>query len=807
MKLKTFFRKAKKANRDYFYRTHYRAYYEKYKIKEDVILLESQRGGNLNGNIFYLLRELKNNDKFKGFHIYLVYKTGKKEGFKQLLTAYNINHIDLVRLCSKKYYKLCAEAKYLINDTSFLPFFIKKEGQVILNTWHGTPLKCLGKKDNSGYHNLGNVQRNFIFSDYLLYPNYYMRDHMIEDYMLSNLTNASYLMAGYPRNESFFNKKRQCEIKSQLDEDEVLDIHNKKIYAYMPTWRGTVSAVNQSKQTTYIMFYLYEIDRHLTDDEIFYVNLHPFIQDVIDYNGFRHIKPFPKNIETYEFLSIADVLVTDYSSVFYDFANSERKIVLFAYDKEEYFENRGVYEKLENLPFPIVEDVKSLVKELREPKMYDDSGFIKEYCSFDRSDISKVILEHVILKKKDILLENKIPRNNKDNVLMYVGNMAKNGITTSLMSLLNSIDLNARNYYVTFTVAKVRKNKEAILSLPDGVNYLPMMGVLNANLFEKFAMMAYRADLFPNKLMQRMLDRLYKEDIRRYYYTSDFKNVIQFNGYEYKRILEFARFDANRIIYVHNNMEEEIRVRRNQHPKTLKYAYNEYDKIAIVTKDMAEPTLSFCHDDGKLCIVNNTIDYLSIRKKGDLPITFDQDTICKYSQEELITKLDDNKKTFITVGRFSPEKGHLRLLDAFHKVWEEDKDIRLIIIGGHGVDYIKTVDYAESLPCSDNVIIIKSMSNPQPVLRKCNYFILSSYHEGLGLVLMEADIQGLPVVSTDILGPRGFLQENGGLLVENNTEGLISGIRKCLRNEVQVMGVDYQKYNENAVMQFENLLI
>lgn len=807
MKLKTFFRKAKKVNRDYFYRTHYRAYYEKYKIKEDEILLESQRGGNLNGNIFYLLKELKNNDNFKGFHIYLVYKKGKKEDFENLLTAYNIDNIDLVRLCSKKYYKLCAEAKYLINDTSFLPFFIKKEGQVILNTWHGTPLKCLGKKDNSGYHNLGNVQRNFIFSDYLLYPNYYMRDHMIEDYMISNLTDASYLMAGYPRNESFFDKKRQCEIKNQLDEDEALDIHNKKIYTYMPTWRGTVSAVNQMKQTTYIMYYLYEIDKYLTDDELFYVNLHPFIQDVIDYDKFRFIKPFPKNIETYEFLSIADVLVTDYSSVFYDFANSERKIVLFAYDKEEYFNTRGVYEKLENLPFPIVEDVKNLVREIREPKKYDDSDFIKKYCSFDRNDISKIILEHIILERKDILIENKIPRNRKDNVLMYVGNMAKNGITTSLMSLLNSIDLNARNYYVTFTVAKVRKNKEAILNLPDGVNYLPMMGVLNASIFEKFAMMAYRADFFPNKLMQKMLDRLYKEDIRRYYFTSDFKNVIQFNGYEYKRILEFARFDANRIIYVHNNMEEEIRVRRNQHPKTLKYAYNEYDKVAIVTKDMAEPTLAFCHDNGKLHVVNNTIDYLSIRKKGDLPISFDEDTVCKYSQEELIELLNDNKKTFITVGRFSPEKGHLRLLDAFHKVWEDDKDIRLIIIGGHGVDYIKTVDYAESLPCSDNVIIIKSMSNPQPVLRKCNYFILSSYHEGLGLVLMEADIQGLPVVSTDILGPRGFLKENGGLLVENTTEGLITGIRKCLHNEVCVMGVNYQKYNENAVIQFENLLV
>lgn len=810
MKVKTFLKKACRVRMDYFHKTHYHSYYKNSSINGKEILLESQRGNNLNGNIYYLLRELSNNIEYKDYSFLVVYKKGKKREFISLLKKSQISNIKLIRLCSRKYYKACARAKYLINDTSFLPFFIKKEGQVILNTWHGTPLKCLGKKDNSGYHSLGNIQRNFIFSDYILFPNDYMRKHIVEDYMLENITKAKCLMGGYPRNEVFSTgnaEHTKSKIKSFLLENYNVDIEGKKIYAYMPTWRGTVSKVNQEKQICYIMYYLYEIDKFLDNDEIMLVNLHPFVSDDVNYNAFRHIKPFVKDFETYEFLSIADVLVTDYSSVFYDFANCGKKIVLFAYDKEEYFEHRGVYEKLDNLPFPITENVLDLIYELRSPKLYDDREFKKKYCTYDIPQISKQILDHVILNKKGVLTEKEIKNNGKDNVLIYAGDMAKNGITSSLMSLLNSIDLTKRNYYVTFTVAKVRKNREAILNLPHGVNYIPMMGVLNANIMQKLAMLAYRSNLFPNRIMQKMLNDLYKDDIRRYYYDIDFKNVIQFNGYEYKRILEFARFDANRIIYVHNNMVQEISLKNNQHRKTLEYAYNNYDKVAIVTPDMKEPTMMFCHNEDKLFVVNNTIDYKSIYEKGKMPITFDSTTTCEYSEEELISKLENGGKTFITIGRFSPEKGHIRLLDAFNKVWDSDHSIKLVIIGGLGVDYRKTVDYAEALPCADNIIIIKSMSNPQAVLKKCDYFVLSSYHEGLGLVLMEADIQGLPVMSTDILGPRGFLKEHGGLLVENSTDGIIEGLKKCLNGEVKHMSVDYQKYNEIAVEQFENLLV
>ena len=98
------------------------------------------------------------------------------------------------------------------------------------------------------------------------------------------------------------------------------------------------------------------------------------------------------------------------------------------------------------------------------------------------------------------------------------------------------------------------------------------------------------------------------------------------------------------------------------------------------------------------------------------------------------------------------------------------------------------------------------MKNPLPIVKRCDGFILASHYEGFGLVLAEADILGLPVVSTDIVGPRTFMNKNNGTLVENTADGVEKGFRLLLDGKVPMLTTDYKKYNENAVNEFMALL-
>ena len=193
--------------------------------------------------------------------------------------------------------RLLASAKYLINDATFPNYWIKKKGQVYINTWHGTPLKAMGRKVHNDVF-FGNVQKNLVNADYLLYPNIFTKDVMIRDYMLENISSNSYILCGYPRNTVFFDRDAEKKIREELE------ITDKKIYAYMPTWRGTVDKVGVSKNDAYLMYYLCELDKRLTDDEIFYINIHPMAmhaKNTAEVSKLKHIKNFPAEYETYDF--------------------------------------------------------------------------------------------------------------------------------------------------------------------------------------------------------------------------------------------------------------------------------------------------------------------------------------------------------------------------------------------------------------------------------------------------------------------------------------------------------------------------
>ena len=202
------------------------------------------------------------------------------------------------------------------------------------------------------------------------------------------------------------------------------------------------------------------------------------------------------------------------------------------------------------------------------------------------------------------------------------------------------------------------------------------------------------------------------------------------------------------------------------------------------------------------------IDSETIRRKAADEIALDENTDVFPDREAFFDAMASSKTKFITVGRFSPEKGHKRLISAFRRYHAEHGNCCLIIMGGYSVGngYEETADWIRTNGMEDSVILLHRVSNPYPVIRSCDGFILSSFYEGFGLVIAEADILGIPVVATDIAGPRTFMREHGGTMVESSEEGIYEGLCLLGAKQVPTMSVDYKTYNRDAIREFEALI-
>ena len=786
----------------------YKRWVKKTPINSLFILLESCQGNEISGNVFYLLKELATNSDYKKYSIFITCRKKNKTKIESILNNYDIKKYKLVYCNSLRYLKVIASAKFIFTDTYFLPFFVKKDGQIYFNAWHEPPLKILGRKNINDMHNIGNLQKNLICADYLLYPNEYTMNHIVKDYMIENISHAQCVLTGYPKNAIFYDKERAKKVRQKGA------INYNKVYVYMPTWHG-ITTSNDKDTNKIFKETLEKIDARLRDDEILFVNLQHLSIKCLDLTSFQHIKDVPEYYETYDFLNCSDCLITDYSSVIYDYAISEKKCVLFINDEEKYFDNKGINMDFSDLPFPKVQNIEELIKEIRSPKNYDDTNFLKQFCAYECKDATKKVLDLIFTgKHSEGMKFIKMPNNGKKNILIYSGNLSQNGITASLFNLLRKVDTKDVNYYICFPKDCGKTHRDTLETLPKGIEYIPMIEGFNLNPHNEFVWKQILSNSFlQSKFIKinyvaKSLKNDWKHEIKRLFGNAYFDNVIQFYGYDNKYIMMFAEFDCKKTIYVHSDMKKEIETRENQREDILRYAYRKYDNVALVTEGIWNSTAYFVENTDNFKIVHNVIAYEDIINRGEAELIFDEKTKCNKTFEEVKTILNSKAKKIISVGRFSPEKDHKRLVDAFTNVWKENNDTYFIIIGGNQYkDYYKQLsNYVKTLPSNNHIILILSMFNPMPIVKSCDGFILASHYEAAPVVIFEADIHGLPIVSTDITGPRTFMKKNNGTLVPNTLEGVEKGFRLLLENKVPLLTTDYKKYNENAINEFYSLL-
>ncbi|GAM63296.1 glycosyltransferase [Vibrio ishigakensis] len=250
-------------------------------------------------------------------------------------------------------------------------------------------------------------------------------------------------------------------------------------------------------------------------------------------------------------------------------------------------------------------------------------------------------------------------------------------------------------------------------------------------------------------------------------------------------------------------MIREQKTRNNFNPIYLKRAWKDFDRVAVVRESLKPTCIEFFPKvESKLVTVHNTIDLDAYSLKSGEPL--EEQIEDKVAIDDLV---DTNLIKIITIGRLSPEKGHLRLITAFEKAAIDNEALRLYIVGGHGKSEELLVNRIEDSIVKDKIHLVTTVSNPYPLLKFSDGFILSSFYEGLPMVFSEAVMAGVPIVSVSIDGPTEFLNQGFGKVVSNSVTGIYDGITMLANKEVKPASlVKLSEFNSNALTEFDDIL-
>lgn len=551
----------------------YTKYYETLKVNDKVILFESKHGDDLAGNIFHMIYETAR-DKYRDYRICLVMKKELIETYSNQLKNYGLNHVHFIELRSDEYLRTLATAKYLVTDTSFPPYFIKRQEQVYLNTWHGTPLKAMGRIVPDREYALGNVQRNFYIADYLLYQNEFSKNVFFDDYMLGELYKGKALLSGYPRNSAFYRTDRRDKIRTECG------LTGKQVLVYMPTWRGLLHKKQNKEQVEKIFGYLAHLDHNLRDDQVLFVKLHPFVKRDINYSELIHVKEFPSEYETYDFLNASDLLITDYSSIMFDYACSKKKIILFTYDRAEYLGDRGIYIGLDEMDLPKVDTVKELIKEINNPD-YDYPKFYKQFCSLDSPDTAKNVCDMVFLQEDAKLQVIDYSKNQNSNVLIYTKGLKNNEDDLKVIQAINNVEDKDKNLFVHFKPGAMKKYSRNLSLLNKEIGYLPLSAGRNYTFSEYVAFtLTFRFGIDTRYTRSKLKNLAIREKDKNYGNTN-FDYVINYSGMDLMLLHVFEVMNAKKIFHFNDFNENKYNTSK-KYRKNIQYAIAHLSQYTLV---------------------------------------------------------------------------------------------------------------------------------------------------------------------------------------------------------------------------------
>lgn len=302
----------------------------------------------------------------------------------------------LVTIRSKEYFEAFAQAKYWVVNCMLPLRIVKRHSQVMVQCWHGTPLKRLRNDIVEDTQNAMNARQDFVRKnkldtpryDYFISPSAFATEKFISAFGIEKMQNRGQILEiGYPRNDALYavHPQKIVRLKQHLGLPA-----DKKILLYAPTWRddqhdSKLGYTHKNKMD------FSALQSAIGDEYIVLFRAHYLIANSFNFAAYEG---FVYDVSTYEDINdlyiVSDALITDYSSSMFDYANLQKPMLFFMYDLEHYEQNlRGFYIDIAELPGEIIYSQERLATCLKHIDQYEEThrkkyqAFAQRYVQLD----------------------------------------------------------------------------------------------------------------------------------------------------------------------------------------------------------------------------------------------------------------------------------------------------------------------------------------------------------------------------------------------------------------------------------------
>lgn len=783
--------------------------------------------------------------------------------------------VELVRMWSPGYLKALATSQYLVNNATFPQEFAKRPGQTYLNTWHGVPLKHMGFDLRNGGSVSRNITRNFLAADYLVSANAFMTDTMYRGaYRMQGIFRGAVIEEGHPRTDRQVEALGRAQEVRDLLERRGARIGTRRIVLFAPTWRGDTfhnPQVNASQLLATVRDLQKRLDAWQSGEHVVLLKVHQQVYQAVRERVGDCDVLVPNSVPTNQTLAVADLLVTDYSSIFFDYLTTGRPVVHFAPDLEQYRGGRGLYLDVAELPGPVCATPATLFAEVRAGLEAGTSARARElaerFAPKDDGDVCARIVDVVFRgAQESAYAVRRDFGTDKERVLIYLGSLKSQGITSSALNLLRSIDHDRYDVTAFYPFSRGRDRMRNSELIDPRVRVVPRATVFNGTPRR----VTRETDRLMTVGLPERLDeahvQFWADEWRRMFGDARFDHLIDFSGYGCYAPFLFSVAEAkHKSMWLHNDMYSDMQ-RETVGEKHLEdrlsavfTTYRYFDNLVSVAPALERvnreglaryaPPEAFTH---ALNTINGdrVLDLAGLNRNQaaakagrsgadavagasgadvatpttERTATFDPDNIAAavsallehYEVDEVLRETRSRVRllrattgagttTFVTVGRLSPEKNHARLINAFARVHERHEDIRLVILGGGKLEHELKALVGE-LGLDHVITLAGQVDNPFAILAECDCFVLSSDYEGQPMVILEARILGLPVITTAFASVGDSVPEGTGVVVPQTVEGVARGMERFIAGEVPAGVLDSDAYNKAAITQFETAI-